>query len=275
MSGRAALAKAIQRNEAAAMHGYLLSDPLSRRRFGFSVARRGGLVCFASRRLSEPLFHRVLGFGVLAPATPAAVAAIVRHYEELGADARVEVAEGVADPVAARVLERAGFRRERQRHVVHALVTDRPIEAGLVRGLRIDIAGRSDRATFGRLARDGFGETGERGDFVERSSAYVLHHGTPGRFVGFIGRIAGEPAATGAVCLTRAAGGLYSDTTLPAFRWLGIQSAMIAARFALVLRGRRHIFAARTEAANASARNYASAGFRPLYRAAFYRRALS
>jgi GNAT superfamily N-acetyltransferase len=273
LTRRAALARTLQRNEAAAMRAYLLADPFSRQRFGFSVARRAGFVCFASDRLPEPLFHRVLGFGVLAPATRAAIAAILRYYEELGAVARVEVAEGIAPPEAARLLEQAGFRRERARHIVHALVTDRPIEVRPVRGLRIDIAGRSDRATFGRLARAGFGETGERGDFVERSSGYVLHHATPGRFVGFIGRVDGEPAATGAVCLTRAAGGLYSDTTLPAYRGRGIQRAMIAARVALGLRGRRHVFAARTEGPNASARNYLSAGFSPLYRAAFYRRA--
>lgn len=270
MTARRELAARLQRNEASSFYGAMVSDPFSRRRFGFTVARRAGLVLLGSTRLAVPLFHRAIGFGVSAPANSATVAQVLRHYAELEADARIEIAEGLVPHGATDLLERHGFRQEREAHVVHVRTAPRPPDVRPVRGLAIDTVRQRDIRVFGRLARVGFEESGERGAFVERSTAFVLRRGTPGRFVGYIGRIDGEPAATGLVCLTPDVGGLYSDTTLPAFRGRGIQKAMIRARIERGLRRGRRIVTARTEGANASARNYEQTGFVPLYRASFW-----
>lgn len=272
MTAARALAVTLQRNEAAAFRGFMVSDPVSRAHFGFTVARRAGLVCLGSTRLRVPLFHRALGLGVTAPADAATLAAVLRHYAELETDARVEVAAGIAPAGVAGLLVRNGFEREREVHVVHALVTQRVPEVRPVRGLRIERVGEGDLRTFGRLARIGFEESGDRGVFVERSSAYVLSHRTPGRSVGYIGHLDGRPAATGMICFTADAGGLYSDSTVPELRGRGIQKAMIAARVERGLARGLRVFTARTEGPNTSARNYAALGFVPLYRAAFYRR---
>lgn len=270
MTPRHDLAVTLQRNEAAAFYGFMASDPASRRHFGFTIARLAGLACLGSTRLAVPLFHRAIGFGVTAPATAAALASVLRHYAVLGAEARVELAEGIAPAGAAALLERHGFRRERETHTVHALVTDRVPEVRRVGGLTLTRVAAREARLFGRLARAGFEETGERGVFVERSSTFVLGHRTPGRCTGYIGRMGGRPAATGLLCLTAGVGGLYSDTTLPEFRGRGIQKAMIAARIERGLRLGRRVFTARTEGPNASARNYEQTGFLPLYRASFW-----
>ena len=272
MTARRDLAARLQRNEASSFNAAMVSDPFSRRRFGFTVGRRPGLVLLGSARLAVPLFHRAIGFGVTAPADGATVAAVLRHYERLGADARIEVAEGIAAAGCVRLLERSGFRREREVHIVHVRTATRPPEVRRVRGLSVDTVRQRDARLFGRLARAGFEESGDRGLFVERSTTFVLRRGTPGRFVGYIGRVGGEPAATGLVCLTSGVGGLYSDTTLPAFRGRGIQPAMIRARIERGLRRGRRIFTARTEGANTSARNYEQTGFVPLYHATFWTR---
>lgn len=270
MTTRRELAARLQRNESSSFHGAMVGDPVSRRRFGFTVAGRGGLVLLGSTRLAVPLFHRATGFGVAVPANAVVLAAILRHYAVLGADARIELAEGVVGRDAARLLQRHGFRQEREVHVVHVRTEADPPEVRQVRGLVIDSVRQRDIRLFGRLARVGFEESGERGAFVERSTAFLLRSGTPGRFIGYIGRLDGEPAATGVVCLTPGVGGLYSDTTLPAFRGRGIQQAMIRSRIERGLRRGRCIFTARTEGANASARNYQQTGFEPLYRATFW-----
>lgn len=272
MTARAELAARLQRNEASSFRGAMVSDGFSRRRFGFTVARRGGLVLLGSTRLAVPLFHRAIGFGVSAPADAATVAAVLRHYAELEADARIEIAEGIAPRDATALLRRHGFRQEREAHVVHVRTAADVPEVRPVRGLTVDTVRQRDSRLFGRLARIGFEESGDRGLFVERSTAFVLRRGTPGRFVGYLGRIAGEPAATGLVCLTPGVGGLYSDTTHPDFRGRGIQKAMIRARIERGLRRGRRIFTARTEGPNTSARNYEQTGFVPLYRATFWTR---
>ena len=272
MTARAELAARLQRNEASSLGGAMVSDGFSRRRFGFTVARRAGLVLLGSNRLAVPLFHRAIGFGVVAPASSATIAQVLRHYAELGAEARIEIAEGIAPRDATALLRRHGFRPEREVHVVHVrTATDVP-EVRPVRGLSVDTVRQRDIRLFGRLARIGFEESGDRGLFVERSTAFVLRRGTPGRFVGYIGRVDGEPAATGLVCLTPGVGGLYSDSTHPDFRGRGIQKAMIRARIERGLRRGRRIFTARTEGPNTSARNYEQTGFVPLYRATFWTR---
>ena len=270
MTGRRELAARLQRNEASSFNGAMISDPFSRRRFGFTVARRSGLVLLGSTRLAVPLFHRAIGFGVAAPASAATVAAVLRHYAALEADARIEIAEGIAPRDATALLRRHGFRPEREAHFVHVrTATDVP-EVRPVRGLVVDSVRQRDIRRFGRLARIGFEEHGDRGLFVERSTAFVLRRSTPGRFVGYIGRVDGEPAATGLVCLTKGVGGLYSDSTHPDFRGRGIQKAMIRARIERGLTRGQRVFTARTEGANTSARNYEQTGFVPLYRASFW-----
>ena len=272
MTARRDLAAVLQRNEATVFQGFMGSDPASRRRFGFTIARRLGLVCLGSTRLALPLYHRAIGLGVTAKPDAATIAAVLRHYAELGSEARIEVAEGIAPIEVAGLLDRHGFQREREVHVVHALEAERPPEVRPVRGLRIEQVPQAKLRTFGRLARIGFEESGDRGVFVERSSAYVLSHRTQGRFVGYIGYLDDAPVSTGLVCLTADAGGLYSDSTVPEFRGRGIQKAMIAARIEAGLRQGRRIYTARTEGLNASARNYEQTGFTPLYRASFWTR---
>ena len=270
MTARRDLAARLQRNEASSFNAAMVSDPFSRRRFGFTVARRSGLVFLGSTGLAVPLFHRAIGFGVTAPADALTIAQVLRHYARLGADARIEVAEGITPAGAVRALERNGFRLEREVHFVHVRTAMRPPDVRPVRGLRVDTVRQRDARLFGRLARIGFEESGDRGLFVERSTAFVLRRGTPGRFVGYLGRVDGEPAATGVVCLTKGVGGLYSDSTHPDFRGRGIQKAMIRARIERGLRRGQRVFTARTEGANTSARNYEQTGFVPLYRASFW-----
>ena len=270
MTAPTELAALLQRNEAAAFHGFMASDTASREHFGFTIVRRRGLVCLGSTRLGIPLFHRAIGLGVSARPDSTVVGAALRHYAELGAVARIEVAEAIAPAGVASLLVRHGFRREREFHVVHALVAERPPEVRPVRALRIREVAQDELRTFGRLARVGFEESGDRGAFVERSSAFVLSHRTPGRFVGYIGYLDEEPVSTGLVCFTSDVGGLYSDSTVAEFRGRGIQKAMIAARVERGLRRGRRIFTARTEGLNTSARNYEQTGFTRLYRASFW-----
>ncbi len=272
MTARRGLSVVLQRNEGAAFHGFMASDPASRKRFGFTVARRRGLLCLGSTRLAIPLFHRAIGLGITAPPDAAVIAAVLRHYAELETYARVEVAEGIAPVEVARLLDRHGFRREREAHVVHALTTERVPELRPVRGLRIEQVAQDELQAFGRLARIGFEESGDRGVFVERSSAFVLSRRTPGRFAGYIGYLHDDPVSTGLMCLTSDACGLYSDSTVREFRGRGIQRAMIAARIERGLRQGRRIFTARTEGPSASARNYEQMGFAPFYRASFWTR---
>ena len=168
MTDRLDLVRALQRNETSLMRTFFIADARLARRLGIAVRTVGGVVCVADRAFPIPLLHRAVGFGTLALAVPATLDRIVRFFAVQGLPARVEVADGIARPSVVRLLERAGFKRERERHRIHVLETSVAPVAPAIPGLRVR---RAAPATFGKAVRDGFEVSGDLGLLFERASA--------------------------------------------------------------------------------------------------------
>lgn len=267
---RRALAQLVQRNETSAVAVFLVGSAPIARRYGNAVARRRGVVCLSSRAFPIPLLHRAIGLGTLVPADRATLDAVIRHYAKLGLPARVELAEGVVPASATRLLERAGFTREKGVHHVHVLETDRPARAIAIPGLTIErVTGRT-AGEFGIATRVGFEVDGTPiGEFFDRASVAGVR-AYPDRLIALLPRINGKIAGTGAVWLSPHVAGLYSASVLDAFRGRGIQSALIAERIRLGLSRRRRIFTSQTAGDNASAHNLHDLGLRHLYTSVHY-----
>jgi len=267
---RRALVRLLQRNETSSMSALLVGSPALARRHGNAVARRGGVVCSSSRAFPMPLLHRAIGFGTLAPADRATLDAIVRHYARLGLPARVELAEGTAPASAVRLLERAGFTRERALHHVHVLESDRQPPVVSVPGLTIERVTARTAKAFGMANRVGFEADGTPlGEFFDRASAAGVR-AFPDRLVALLPRIGGEIAGTGALWLSPRVAGLYSGSVFERFRGRGIQSAVIAERIRIGYARRRRIFSSQTDGDNPSAHNLHDMGLRHLYTSSYY-----
>ena len=174
----------------------MIGDPVLTRRLGFAVSRRAGLVCLSSTKLAGPLFNHVTGYGTFAAASQPAVDAVIRHYEHVGAPARIEVLHPAVRRADVRLLEKSGFRLVRVVFDVNVRATRVPPRIRDVPGLRVTRASRADAARYARLATRGFG--GGRGTIAqvfERGWIRQLRHGT--RAIAFIGTVDGSPAATG------------------------------------------------------------------------------
>ena len=246
------------------MRAFFIADARLARRLGIAVRTVGGVVCVADRAFPIPLLHRAVGFGTLAEAVPATLDRIVRFFAGQGLPARVEVADGIARPSVVRLLERAGFKRERERHRIHVLETSVAPVAPAIPGLRVR---RAAPATFGKAVRDGFEVSGDLGLLFERASAAHVRSERD-RATPLVPFVNGAVAGSGLLWLSPGVAGLYSGSVFERFRGRGIQQVLIAERVRLGLARRRRVFTSQTEADDASAHNLRDMGFRPLYEAA-------
>lgn len=266
MTARLDLVRALQRNETSMMRTLFPADHRLARRFGIEARAVGGALCLTGRAFPIPLLHRAVGFGTLAEATPATLDRIVRFFASRGLPARVEIAEGVVRPTVVRLLERAGLRRESERHRIHVLETAVAPVAPRVPGLRVR---RAAPDVFGTAVRHGFEVSGELGMFFERASAAHVRSERE-RATALVPAVDGTVAGSALLWLSPGVAGLYSGSVFEQYRGQGIQLALIAERVRLGLARRRRVFTSQTEAENASAHNLRDLGFRQLYETAYF-----
>lgn len=260
------LALALQRNETSLMRALFTADPRLAVRTGITVRTVAGVPAITDRAFPIPLLHRAVGFGTLADATTRTLDRIVRFYAAQGLPARVELAEGVASRAARRLLERAGFREERERHRVHVLETTTVPAVPPIAGLRVR---RAAPAVFGRAVRRGFEAEGGLGVLFERASAAHVR-AERDRAIGLVPVVDGSVAGSALLWLSPGVAGLYSGSVFPPFRGRGIQQALIAERIRLGLARRRRVFTSQTEGENASSHNLRDLGFRVLYETSYF-----
>lgn len=249
----------------------MIGDVVLTRRHGFSVARRGGLVCLTSTKLSGPLFNHVTGYGTFAQASQSAIDAVLRHYSRIETPARIEVLHPAVRGADVRLLKANGFRLVRVVFQVNVREASSPPRTRHIEGLSVDRVRRADAVRYAKLATRGFGGGGPIAQVFERGWIRQLTRGA--RVIAFIGSVRGTPAATGVLLRGKEVAGLYSGSVLPRFRGRGIQNAMIAARLAEGWRRGHRVFYAMSDLANeASTENLYDEGFRKRFEVHLYER---
>jgi hypothetical protein len=266
VTARLELVRALQRNETSMMRTLFPADAGIARRFGIEAAVVVGALCMSDRAFPIPLLHRAVGFGTLCDVSQRTLDRIIRFFALRGLPARVEIAEGVVPARAAPLLERAGFRRESERHQVHVLETAVAPHVPAIQGLRVR---RAAPATFGKAVRQGFDVGGDLGLLFERASAAHVRTERE-RAVPLVPFVDGKPAGSALLWLSPRIAGLYSGSVFEGYRGRGLQLALIAERVRLGLARRRRIFTSQTEGDGPSAHNLRDMGFRPLYETAYF-----
>jgi GNAT superfamily N-acetyltransferase len=251
----------MQHTEAVEVGSYIDASPALAKAAGAATKRIAGVTCLAAKNVDEPFLNRALGVGTIADATPALLDRIERHYAGIGKPARIAVATGCVPASSLRVLERRGFRPVGpDGPLIYVYDRPRPPAAPAVAGLTIQRAG-PDLA--GIYSRTGYASFRERGpEFVAIVEALI--RGRRRGLRAFLGRVDGEPAATGMLFDARPVGGLGNGSVVPKFRGRGLQSAMIAHRIADGWSRGYRLFFGETENP-ASAHNMEDLGWRLLF----------
>lgn len=258
---RRELAGHMQHAEAVTVGSYLDATPMLAKMAGTATKRIDGVTCLAARAIDEPFLNRALGLGTIADATPRLLERIERHYGSLGKPPRVAIATGFVTAATLRLLERRGYAPvadEPQQIWIYD--ARRPPDAPDVPGLTIARVKADGAAEYARTGSESFSERGP--EFVHIIEALVRSGRRGVR--AFLGRIDGEPAATGMSWDARPIVALGNGSVRPKFRGRGLQRALISHRMREGwARGHRKFFG---ETVNpASAANMEALGWRKLY----------
>jgi len=224
---RRELAGHLQRTEAVELGSYLVAATALAKSAGTVSTRIAGVTCLASKIVDEPVLNRAFGVGTVAPATPRLLERIERHYASIGRPSRVAIATGCVPLATVRALERRGYRPvKEQEQLIYVYDRRAAPEMPSVEGLTIERVGPKLATLYSRTGFESFSDRGPR--FVAIVEAIVRSRRRGLR--AFLGRIDGEPAATGMLFDARPIGGLGNGSVRPKFRGRGLQSAMIAHR---------------------------------------------
>ena len=219
----------MQHTEAVEVGSYIAASPELAEAVGAATKRIAGVTCLAAKRIDEPFLNRVLGAGTIADLTPSLLDRIERHYASIGKATRIAVATGCVGASSLRVLERRGYRPARGAGVlVYVYDRPRPPARPTVAGLSIERVGPDLASAYSRTAYESFRERGPS----FKAIVEALIRGRRRGLRAFLGRIDGEPAATGMLFDARPVGGLGNGSVRTKFRGRGLQSAMMAHRMA-------------------------------------------
>ena len=255
------LAAHLQRAEGIFVGSYLDASPQVARSAGMRTRRIGGVICLAAANIDSEFLNRALGVGTIADATPALLERIERHYAAIGRRSRLAIATGRITAATVRALERRGYVPERG-HTQQIYVYDRarPPEVPVIEGLTIE---RVTPALARLYAQTGYESFKERGpEFASIVETLVRSRRRGLR--AYLGRIDGEPAATGFTMDTGIVVSLGNGSVRAKFRGRGIQRALIAHRINEAWRRGYRVFFGETETP-ASARNMETLGWRKHY----------
>ena len=258
---RRELAGYLQRTEAVEVASYLDASPALARGMGTATKRIGGVVCLGAKAIDAPFLNRALGVGTIAEATPRLLDRIERHYAAIGRPSRIAIATGYVPLAAVRLLERRGYAPMKDASEQVYLYDRRRLpEMPRVAGLTIECAGPELAYLYSRTGFESFSDRGPEFKAIVEALIRSRRRGLRA----FLGRVDGEPAATGMLYDVRPVGGLGNGSVRPAFRGRGLQTAMIASRIRDGwARGYRLFFGQTVNPA--SAHNLQDLGWRKLY----------
>lgn len=200
---------------------YLAAPREIAREHGIDVLETAGAACGAVRALSgSSMFNRVMGLELDREATDADLGRIEGFYARVGARYVVAVSRQAERRGLAGRLEERGFTPDYGwAKFLRGVEPPPPVETELV----VEEIGLRRAADFGWIVADGYGLP----DFVAAWAATVV--GRPG-WTCFLAFVGDQPAAAAALHVAHGVGWLGFAATLPPFRRLGAQGALLAAR---------------------------------------------
>jgi len=184
----------MQRTEAISVGSYIDASPQIAKGAGAATKRINGVICLAAKNIDEPFLNRALGVGTIADATPRLLDRIERFYESIGKPPRIAIATGFVPLAQMRLLERRGYAPvDGGSALIYVYKRQTPPAMPRVDGLTIERVGPDLASVYSKTGFESFSERGPQ--FVQIIDALVRSRRRGLR--AFLGRIDGEPAATG------------------------------------------------------------------------------
>ena len=218
----------------------------------------GGVAVFVG--VDSPL-TQALGTGMRGPVSAAEMDRLERFFASRGADVRIEICP-LADPTLLEELSVRGYRlREFSNMLVRRIRTIETPPAG-ASSLSVQLCTPADAELWARTVALGFGgELAQSGENVAVLRDLFLQQNSKG----VLAWVEGRPAGGGALTVHDGVAAIFGASTVPSFRRLGVQSAVIRALISYALEADCDIAYTLTRPGSASQRNVERQGFRVAY----------
>ncbi len=218
----------------------------------------GGAAAFC---LPGAPFNQAIGLGLSGPVAASDIDTLENFFTERGESVRVNVCPLAHPSLAAELSRRHYFVADFENVLVRALGPDDE-QARLDSLVDIHVVTPDERPLWARLVVRGFSTTGTLTE-VEENISRVLT--AEERAVQLLATIDGDPVGTGEIVIEDGIGWLSADTTLPAYRCRGVQTAMQRARLHLAYTEGCELAVTESRPGSGSQRNMERLGFRIAY----------
>ena len=219
----------------------------------------GGIAVFFGP--GSPL-NKAIGIGLSGPPSEADLGALEEFAHECGETVQIELSP-FADPAWMAALSGRGYQpAQMENELVRPLSEADAAPAALAGGLTVEPLTEANRALCADLLCAGFFGPGEHPP-AHRAVFEILVRRPDAAF--FLARIGGRPGGAGGIGLRGKVAKLFGAATLPESRRLGVQRALIAARFTWAVDRGASLVAVTTEPGSPSQRNMERLGFHVAY----------
>lgn len=218
----------------------------------------GGVAAFC---LPGAPFNQAMGLGLAGPVAAADVDTLERFFNGHGEPVRVNVCPLAHPSLTAELSRRHYAVADFENVLVRALgPDDEPSREDALIDIRVVTP--DERPLWARLVVRGFSTTGTLTEAEENiTRVLTAEEGA----VQLLATIDGEPVGTGEVVIEDGIGWLSADTTLPAYRRRGVQTALQRARILLARREGCSLAVAEARPGSGSQRTMERLGFRIAY----------
>lgn len=260
-----ALERRLEANEVAAWRAmYQSLTPVIAEQLGMGYAEQGGALLIWNRAAPTLLFNRILALGVFEPADDVLIDALLARATAERSRCLIQLAPGAQPADLATRLQARGLKAD-PIWLMHSRALDDPLpEIAVPAGYQIEQVAPAGAAAWGDalLAAWGFSAAAAAGALA-LGLALIQHPDV--RCFAAIEQSSGQVVGGGALFVSGAVGGLYSDGVRVEHRRHGIQEALIAARLAEARRCGCALACSQTLEAHSSQHNMALAGFEVAY----------
>jgi hypothetical protein len=224
--------------------------------FGLQMERVGSAIALITKKMDLMLFNRVIGLGLMEPATETMVDDIVALYHNAGIqNFAVQLSPPAQPPALPAWLEARGLpRRDNWAKVYRGVEPPPPVPTDL----RIESIGPDQAVAFATVACTAFGMPDTLRPLLAGSV------GQPG-WRHYLAWDGDTPVATGALFIRGGVGWLGAGSTLPSYRRRGAQGAIMAQRIQDGIELGCRWLITETDEANPSYRNMMRTGFELAY----------
>ena len=233
----------------------------------------GGVATYAGP--GSPL-NKVVGLGFAEPVTPQDLDRVEARFAAVKAPVQVELSS-LADPTVGELLTQRGYRLVAMENVLGRSLSDEDAKETPTAG-EIAVSHADGMEAWMSILIEGFaapnsGTVPAHDDFPREALEKAMHDmaGASG-FVRYLATLDGEMAGAASVRLDGEIAQLTGSATRPTYRRRGVQTALLAARFADAVRSGCKMAVITTQPGSASHSNVHRAGFELMYLRAILRR---